>query len=191
MSRGGSRWGAGRPAYKGKAEHCLSLDVRRLHRGGHLKPGAACSWGWQREGKRVGEVGLEMIGNALHLRFAVNGRNASHSIGLTFTACPFGGERPWFACPGCCRRVAVVYLRGAGPFRCRQCNQLAYASQSMDAMDRAWKKQQRIERKLNPKGGKPKGMHWATFERLRDLIADCDMQREAALALAFDKLLML
>lgn len=39
MSRGGWRWGAGRPAYKGKAEACMRIDVREWHRRGTLRPG--------------------------------------------------------------------------------------------------------------------------------------------------------
>jgi hypothetical protein len=39
MGTGGSRYGAGRPGYKGKAEACMRLDVRMWARRGTLTPG--------------------------------------------------------------------------------------------------------------------------------------------------------
>jgi hypothetical protein len=39
MGKGGMRWGAGRPAHKGKAEACMRLDVREWARRGALVPG--------------------------------------------------------------------------------------------------------------------------------------------------------
>ena len=68
---------------------------------------------------------------------------------LTWTACNFGGERPWFVCPGaeCGRRVAVLY----GPeryFLCRHCYDLVYESQRDNAMYRALHKAQSIRKRL-------------------------------------------
>src|SRR5829696_5569154 len=46
---------------------------------------------------------------------------------LAWTACNFGGERPWFVCPGagCGRRAAVLYGPGKY-FLCRHCYDLRY-----------------------------------------------------------------
>lgn len=59
---------------------------------------------------------------------------------------------------------------------CRQCYQLAYPSQREDAGDRAARRAHRIRDRLGWPGGvlegggwgKPKGMHWRTYERLCD-----------------------
>jgi hypothetical protein len=78
---------------------------------------------------------------------AVNGRTGSYCtrhflsevkdtgqrLPITWTACHFGGRRPWFICSArvngryCGRRVAVLYL-GGEVFACRKCCGLAYES---------------------------------------------------------------
>ncbi|MEF8727222.1 MAG: hypothetical protein V5B34_03250 [Accumulibacter sp.] len=98
-----------------------------------------------------------------------------YPVWLEWTACTLGGRRAWFRCPanGCGRRVALLYLGGAGIFACRHCYRLAYACQRETADDRAARRADRIRDRLgwqagilNPSGSKPKGMHWRTFERL-------------------------
>ena len=48
-------------------------------------------------------------------------------IALEWTPCGYGGSRPWARCPGCGRRIGVLY-RLHGTWRCRVCHDLAYAS---------------------------------------------------------------
>ena len=103
-------------------------------------------------------------------------KDESYPVYLTTTPCHMGGERPWFLCParGCGQRVAVIY--GGGIFACRKCYQLAYSSQREDAGDRAARRAHRIRDRMGWPGGvlegsgwgKPKGMHWRTYERLCD-----------------------
>jgi len=98
---------------------------------------------------------------------------------VTWTACHFGGHRPWFVCSihssgrYCGRRVAVLYLADK-LFACRRCYGLTYASQREALYLRDVDKAQKIRMRL---GGstvmserfpdKPKGMHWRTYDRLR------------------------
>ncbi len=71
-------------------------------------------------------------------------------------------------------RVAVLY--GGGIFACRKCYQLAYPSQREDTGNRAARRAHRIRDRMGWPGsilegsgwGKPKGMHWRTYERLCD-----------------------
>jgi hypothetical protein len=55
-------------------------------------------------------------------------------VPVTWTPCHLGGGRPWFRCnvqtngQYCGRRVALLYGAG-GPFACRSCYGLPYASQ--------------------------------------------------------------
>ena len=44
------------------------------------------------------------------------------------SCCHFGGERPWWKCPSCDRRCAVLYLIGSYPFRCRISAALTYTT---------------------------------------------------------------
>ena len=60
------------------------------------------------------------------------GKNTEQRVPVIWTACHFGGRRPWFICAAhvnskCCgRRVAVPYLAGDA---CRKWGDLAYESQ--------------------------------------------------------------
>ncbi len=88
------------------------------------------------------------------------------------------GLRPFFECPGCGRRCCLLYLGERGA--CRQCLGLSYPVQFETKLDqgfrRAWKARKKL---VQPDGNsgvgswipdsrKPKGMHWATFNRLRN-----------------------
>jgi hypothetical protein len=95
-------------------------------------------------------------------------------VELAWTACNFGGQRPWFICPGvgCGRRVAILYGSGRY-FLCRHCYDLVYESQRDNAMYRALHKAQSIRERLRgsanmmePFPEKAEGMHWSTYERL-------------------------
>lgn len=46
-------------------------------------------------------------------------------IDLTTSRTRFGGQRYWFCCPGCGRRVGVLY-QGGGGVGCRRCLGLRY-----------------------------------------------------------------
>jgi hypothetical protein len=69
--------------------------------------------------------------------------------------------------------VAVLYAPGQY-FACRQCGGLGYATQKEDAGDRASRRADKLRKRLdwepgilNGDGGKPKGMHWKTYQRLK------------------------
>lgn len=184
MSRGGSRCGAGRPATHGKAEHCRSLDVRRWQREGMLKAGRSGAWEWTDSdtGKRLAAIGYRSDGTSMALDYSIDGGDRSQRVSLSFSACRYGGTRPWFICPIRFERVAVLYLR-AGRFACRHCQQLRYASQSNDALGRTWRRQHKVERTLGEDCQRPTGMHRTTYERLLSIITDCEERRDAALRL--------
>jgi len=95
-------------------------------------------------------------------------------VALEWTPCNFGGERPWFICPGvaCGRRVAILYGQGKY-FLCRHCYDLRYESQREDKNDRALRRAQKIRKRLGgsantmePFPERPKGMHHDTYMRL-------------------------
>jgi hypothetical protein len=143
-----------------------------------LSPHQAFGWQWSRQGEVVASIQVrtepgQVILSYRHRSSGGEWKEESYSVYLDWTACNFGGQRPWFLCParGCGRRVAILY--GGGIFACRHCYQLAYPSQRETWDDRAARKADRIRDKLgwepgilNGNGWKPKGMHWNTFERL-------------------------
>jgi len=100
-------------------------------------------------------------------------KDASYFVDLDWTDCNLGGKRPWFLCPvrGCGRRVAILY--SGGIFACRRCYRLTYPCQREVDYNRLARRANKLRDKLdwepgclNGPGGKPKGMHWRTFDRL-------------------------
>jgi hypothetical protein len=91
----------------------------------------------------------------------------AYDVCVERTPCRYGGTRPWFRCPWCHRRCALLYgLSGDGYFGCRLCLRLAYACEGESQIDRCWRQQRKIEAKLTDEGDRPKGMRRRTFERL-------------------------
>jgi hypothetical protein len=189
MARGGSRYGAGRPGRHVKAEHCRRIDARRWQREGMLQPGRCGGWVWTDvdTGKQTASIGYSTEPGAVVLNYRLNDQPIRQWLPILTTPCHFGGQRQWFACPRCARRVAVLFLRANG-FFCRQCNRIAYGSQSDDALDRIWRKQRKIEGRLGEYWQRPKGMHQTTYAKLMATIIDCEERRDAALVAAFERL---
>lgn len=185
MGKGGSRYGAGRPGYRGKAEHLQRVEIGRWHRGGYLREGTRFTWSWNRGGQPTGSIGVQVFGpDSLRLQYAIVGdddqrRDASQLIRIDRTPCHYGGARPWFRCPVCQHRAGVLYLRGRR-FACRHCNRVAYVSQSCDALDRMWRKEAKIEARLGENWRRPKGMRRRTYDRLIKTLVDCEDRRDLA-----------
>ncbi len=186
MSRGGARWGAGRPGWHAKAEECLRLDVRTMQRQGCLALGRAGGWAWtdRETGERVASIGyaVEATGpiGLLVLRYHVNGEAREDRITLSSTRGPIGGDRPWFLCPVRGERVAILYQRH-GRFACRRCNRVAYVSQSEDWLGRVWRRQRKLEGRLVDGCARPIGMHGKTFRGLLAAIDECEAAKDSAL----------
>jgi hypothetical protein len=169
---------------KTTTDECHSVDVRYLHRKGLLKPGSWFSLRWSRAGRETGSIRGVVSGDSRPEQVMLLYRHrrgpsgewedVSEPVSLTWTAWNFGGERPWFICPGagCGRRVAFLYGPGRY-FLCRHCYDLSYQSQRDNKMYRALHRAQDIRRRLGgsanmmkPFPEKPRGMHWRTYERL-------------------------
>ncbi len=111
-----------------------------------------------------------------------------YSVPLTWTGCNYGGSRPWWQCPGCQRRAAILY-HGGRLFLCRRCLDLAYASQRETDRDRMRRRQEKIRERLGqtlggvaaPFPAIPKGMHEKTYERLRALAGASESKYDSAM----------
>lgn len=154
-----------------------TLDVRKLQRDGQLKPGNSLCLSWSWGGAVIASVNLKADTDRMMLdyRRKTGGewRATSYPVRLDWTPCHFGGQRAWWLCPGagCGRRVAVLY--GGAVFACRHCQKLAYKSQRETPDGRAFRRGNSLRARMgwvpgmiHEPGGKPKGMHWATFRRL-------------------------
>ncbi len=173
-------FGSGRGQHgKNTTSDMRALDIRRLQRDGLLTPGRTFGWNWLRNGEEVASIQTrtEVDRVILNYRSRSNGgewQAMEYPVTLEWTPCNLGGRRAWFLCParGCGRRVAILF--GGSIFACRHCHKLAYQCQRENDDDRAMRRADSIRRRLgcgagiaNPEGGKPKGMHWRTFERLK------------------------
>jgi hypothetical protein len=167
MGKGGMRYGAGRPGWHVKGEHCHSIDVRRWAREGILHAGRSGEWAWidAETGRQTGSIGYCVGSDAVVLIYSMNDTQMRQHVPVLTTACTYGGRRYWFGCPGCGKRLAVLFLRETG-FGCRTCASVAYSCQSETELDRARRQLQRIEQQLGPVFSRPKGMHQATQARL-------------------------
>ena len=160
-----------------------SIDVRQWARDGWLAPGRHFWSLWKRGEQVTGSIGVTVAGRpgaeAEHLVLDYRCRvgvgeweDVRQTVWLEWTACHYGGRRPWFCCPSCGRRVALLY--GAGVyFACRRCYRLVYESQRERPMDTHRRRAQRIRARLGgepvvdtPFPPKPRGMHWRTYLRL-------------------------
>ncbi len=190
---------------KTTTDECRSLDVRRLHRVGLLEPGHSFSLRWSRAGIEIGSVGG--VAHDDRVTFFYRHRtgpgdewdDVKETVDLEWTACNFGGTRPWFLCPGvvgdrrCGRRVAVLYGPGRY-FLCRHCYDLGYQSQRDNETCRALRKAQKIRERLGgsanttqPFPEKPKGMHRRTYERLWWEHHEAEMEQLAGMREWLDK----
>jgi hypothetical protein len=187
---------------------CHSVDVRYLHRNGLLKAGGWFSLRWSRGEHETGSIGGSVEGHLglrperVILRYRYRSGQGGEwedmwePVSLEWTACNFGGERPWFVCPGegCGRRVALLYGPGRY-FLCRCCYDLVYESQRENGMTRALRRAQTIRERLGgsanmtkPFPVKPNGMHWETYERLWWEHDEADMEQLVGLREWLDRL---
>lgn len=180
--KGGSRLGAGRPGWHLKAEQCRRIDIRRFKRENMLKPGS-WTWSWwdSETGKVTASIGITGGIDRVTLNYTAGAVSITEPLDISHTACAYGGSRPWFKCPKCWGRVAVLYLKQSR-FACRKCQRLVYASQSEDTIGRAWRKQAKLEARLGPGLSKPKGMHNKTREIILAKVWACESIRDDALA---------
>jgi hypothetical protein len=167
------RCGAGRPGWHAKTAGKLTVDVRKLQRDGHLSAQYRMTWQWS----NGATIGLETSPDDVTLTYRYKDpqgewRDVNQRVIITRTPCHYGGSRPWFACPRCRERVAILYLWNVP--RCRKCAKLVYPSQAEDAIARSWRRSRKIAKRLGQAADvwmaprRPKGMRLATFERLRE-----------------------
>lgn len=148
----------------------LALDIRSLARQGRLAPGTRCTVTWATRSHKA-SIAVEAQPNAATLDYSTNGTHQRYNVPIAWTACHLGGNRPWWLCPRCERRCAILY--GGAVFVCRKCAALHYPTQHSSNVDKAILRAEAIRLRLgwkpgiaNPGSGKPKGMHWETFARL-------------------------
>jgi hypothetical protein len=179
MSRGGHNWKGG-----GTVEGGRPLDVMKLARAGYLSGSRVGGWQWTSGGDRTATIGIVGGRHVLTLAYRIQAHgedweSVQQRVSIRWTACRFGGERPWFVCDVrangvyCGRQVATLYGEGR-LFACRHCYRLGYRVQRGGPMDRAHLHLGRLHRKLGadydgPDGvppPRPKWLRHRTYDRV-------------------------
>ena len=174
----GGRGSGRRTSYGGKPEthDAMPLDIRKLTRKGLLVPGNSLSYKWSVNDQQVAGISIRVeftYGLMLSYRVKSTGEVVEQLVQTQTSPCHLGGQRRWFTCPGCNKKVAMLYAPGKN-FVCRQCGGLAYATQKEGIGDRASRRADKIRNRLgweagilNGSGCRPKGMHKSTYQRLK------------------------
>jgi hypothetical protein len=201
--------GSGRPKDRGRktVESYLTLDVNQLSEKGCLRPGCSstCQWIVNNE---VFSIYLRAEAERMYLRYTArvgNGerQDIAETISIVHLRCRFGGSRAYFVCPGpgdgtyCGRRITKLHL-SRRYFLCRNCNQLAYASQYEEPMQRALRRASKLRQRLGIDVGiaerfpdKPKGMWARTYRCLLDEILQAEILANETQAHMIKRLLAL
>ena len=125
--------GSGRcSSYSGKAEtsDSMPLDIRKITRQGLLVPGSRFSWQWLVNDRQVAGISIRVdFLESMLLSYGMKstGEVVEQRVQTQTSPCHLGGQRHWFTCPRCSKRVAVLYAPGRY-FACRECGGLSYAT---------------------------------------------------------------
>ena len=161
----------------------LRLDVNSLNKSGALVPGSYSITTWTRDGETTGNINISASQHGIVLVYRCKTEDrgwADHRerVRVSWERGGFGGQRPFFHCPNCTRRV--LHLYGFNQYLCRHCHGLCYPSQRECDSDRAQRRANRIRVELGGEPGwqnipsRPKGMHRRTYDRLINKIIVAD-----------------
>lgn len=193
--------GSGGHNRKGRATtaDAFSLDANILRRAGVLVAGWAGGWHWTRDGERAADIGIRHdTADQLTMNYRTRAGtgpwiDVSQVVAVAWAPCRFGGARPFLCCPCCGRRAVKLYILNT--IMCRACHGLPYPTQRMDAVDRLRWKAGAVRVKLGGRHGgvfsvpaKPKGMHWRTYDRLRNRALEADWRADMMMDAQLDRL---
>lgn len=199
-------YGSGRRGGRQTAEQCRSLNIAALKRGGCLKAGWRGGWCWTLDGQEQARVSLRAEKDRIVLDYNVHlfggeWEPITQPVRITYSDCHFGGQRPYFLCPGvlsgthCSRRVGKLFA-GGRYFLCRHCYNITYSSQSEASHDRLLRRANKLRMALGGAPGtahlipfKPKGMWQRTYDRKRFEIEWCENQADQLFLSKFAQLL--
>src|SRR5215469_6996059 len=88
---------------KTTCESCKAIDVRKWHKSGHLGSGSWFSQHWTCDGEPNGNISVVATRCTAVLNFRCrqygdDWESVRQEVPIEWTACRFGGSRPWFRC---------------------------------------------------------------------------------------------
>ena len=159
-----------------KTDELFEIDIRIWSRRGLLSGESSFLWSWDigfddQACIRVAP-GTNHLIISYRLKIKQFDRVVHNEVWISSTPCHFGGMRPWFLCPICNKRVAVLYV--GERIACRTCCRASYSCQYEDKSLRCWRRARKLRAELG-RGNviipavsieKPKGMHWHRYESI-------------------------
>jgi hypothetical protein len=143
---GSGRWFRSRERLT--TEDLPRIDIRAMKRQGVLHPNYSGIFSWTIDDPRAGLMSFEIHRGWLRVNYFVDCDSQdiklSENIEFDSTPCHFGGERYWFLCPCCKKRITTLY-RLRNLYRCRHCHDLSFRSQSESQLDRLIRKYQKTQ----------------------------------------------
>lgn len=124
-------YGSGRRSGKQKQDGLIRIDLLTLHRNNALVEGRVSILKMNKGDRYLGSVQITaakdqlIIDSRIHGTISGQNKHIIQTVDLIRTPCHFGGDRPWMRCPGCHRKVLILYI-GSGCIRCRHCFNLTY-----------------------------------------------------------------
>src|SRR5215471_6951142 len=104
-------YNSGRYGWRGVVEQRKRLHMRTFHRRGWLRPGLSGILQWSSDGEPSGTVGYRTDHDALYLHYTVRAddeqEQVEQRIAIERLPCRYGGERHYWRCPRCSRRIEV------------------------------------------------------------------------------------
>lgn len=182
---GGS--GSGRPYETVKLDQGLKLKIDWLMRNNFIEKGlwraGTLSWSCVHTREPSSKISYQanlIDADDLWIRLIYTNtnylgerRDIDYKIRIVTTQPHYGGHRYWFLCPHTGKRCGVLYSMAGRPyFTSRHAHKLKYQSQSRSHMQRVGDKMHSLRAKIED--GKPKGMHWKTYDRLCDELEDLE-----------------
>jgi hypothetical protein len=123
-----------RPNRKTTVERCLSISVSDFLQNIYNCVSGELKWSNRFTGKETSSIGFQQLPengseSMLILSYECDGHAVHEPISFQKTKPHFGGNRWWFTCPLCQRRMGVFYLPPKSYyFACRKCYDLRYKS---------------------------------------------------------------
>jgi len=196
---GGLGSGTGYRSGRTTAEESKRIDIRYMRKRGFLTPMCRGSLNWTTGGEPSGDIRYTCFDNRLLLRYRISlyggdWESVEQTVYFDSTRCNYGGERKWFLCTHCSRRVEVLYS-GGKYFHCRRCYRIPYRSNNESYYDNLNSQQDKLGRRIfenydyGDEWFKKKGMHWKTFNRLYEKYEQLGEQADMAACMRFARFL--
>ncbi|WP_459922986.1 hypothetical protein [Desulfatiferula olefinivorans] len=150
------------------------IDIRDIKKSCGLIPGSQLYFQWARICQIHYRLNVAVHDGYLFLSFSSLRNGFKQQIDITYTDCHFGSQRPWFTCPHCGKRVAILYA-GEDRFLCRVCSNITYASCNETPLERNFRKLNKLREIIGAERGafhplpllKPKNMHEKKWVEIR------------------------